>query len=106
MAIQQSAEDPVVVEVDTATGRFSYSRDPIFLTRGETVSWRFDQGPWVVMPFPVSPLDGTLQVHGGGGEEAGAQIRADIPLGKYRYFVAVLVDGRLWADDPEFMIEA
>jgi plastocyanin len=91
--------DTVAIMVDTVTGRVAVSPDPLFIQPGDSVIWFSDDGPWAVHFNPISPL-GVRRLRGARGERNGGLVRADNPPGKYTYFVAVEVNGRIFTADP------
>jgi plastocyanin len=102
----QATKQPKTVEirVDTATGRVIVSPDPIFVEAGDTVVWASASGPWAVHFTGVSPMR-VRRIRAPGGERNGGLIREDIAPGKYTYFVAVEVEGRIYTADPDLIDE-
>ncbi|MGH7544602.1 MAG: hypothetical protein ACREKI_00305 [Gemmatimonadota bacterium] len=100
----------VVIAVDPRTGIFEYgdpatreSRTTVYANPGDVIVWTSEQGPWAVHHGPLTPFR-VLRIAGRPGEWAGAQVRRDATFGKYRYFVAVEINGRIWMDDPDSMV--
>lgn len=100
----------VVITVNAEEGIFDYG-DPatdkaqttVYANPGDVIVWTSRQGPWAVHHGPLTPFR-VLRIGGGSGEWAGAQVRRDATFGKYRYFVAVEINGRIWMDDPDSMV--
>lgn len=108
----------ILIQVDTAANRFSYQveaatglftglvgrpANPIHAWPGARIRWKSDQGAWAVHHGPLTPFR-QLAVFGDREQAVGAQIRPDAMWGKYPYFVAVVIDGRVWTDDPEDVV--
>lgn len=101
----------VTMEFDPKTRRFDYFDEPrarnprvtVYASPGDLILWRSDQGPWAVHHGPLTPFR-VIHIHADSGRWAGAQVRADATFGKYRYFVAVEINGRIWMDDPDDMV--
>lgn len=77
--------------------------DPIRVRRGDTVTWSFADGPWMVHPTPLSPFDRVV-LQGQGGEEVSVTVREDAMLGVYKSIIAVYAEGEVFVADPHFVV--
>lgn len=97
------ATHEVVISVDER-GRFTYSQNPVYVVPGDEIRWISEQGPWAVELAGVSPLM-ARRFNGNPGHAVAARVRPDALYGKYRYFVALEWEGRIWTDDPEIIVD-
>ncbi len=100
---QASTLHEVQISVNTETGEFTYSQDPVNATRGDRIQWSCDQGNWSVHFIDKTPLADQLLR----GQRAGPKqlpIRGDAEDGTYKYFVAVAIGEDVFTDDPEVIV--
>ncbi len=100
---QGSTLHEVQITVNTETGEFTYSQDPVNATRGDRIQWSCDQGNWSVHFIDKTPLADKLLR----GQRAGPKqlpIRGDAEDGTYKYFVAVAIGEDVYTDDPEVIV--
>lgn len=90
-------------EADNPLPEIETDPDPIKLRPGQTVSFRFEGGPWMLQPTPLSPFDRVV-IHGQGGETVTVTVRDNAMTGVYKSIIAVHVDGRVFVTDPHFII--
>lgn len=101
---QLVAVDTVTISVDTRTGIVRAFPNPLYIAPGHCVMWVSTDGPWAVHFSPISPLR-HRRVSGAASDYGGGCARTDIFPGKYSYFVAVEVGGRIYTEDPELIDE-
>ncbi|UCC82213.1 MAG: hypothetical protein JSW46_14650, partial [Gemmatimonadota bacterium] len=75
--------------------------------RNEKIEWECDK-TWAVDFSTKTPFD-QAQIFGDAGKRHGGPVRANAPGGRYKYFVAVLINDngqwRILTDDPEVDVE-
>lgn len=99
----QSELHEVQISVDVATGKFSYSLNPVFARRGDRVQWTSDQGAWSVTFQQVTPFE--LKVtRGAPGGLKQLVVKPDAAYGSYKYTVGLAVGNAVFTDDPEIII--
>jgi len=85
-------------------GEFDYEPHMVRLRRGDTVEWICDDGNYALNFGWNTPL-GKGRYQAPKGEKIMPQRHPNTRHGRYKYFVAVSVDGKLWTDDPDLIIE-
>jgi len=91
----------VVIAVDLESGSFSYSQPVVAARVDDTVVWNFNGGPFAIRFARLSPLTRGYMF---GTGQLSAVVRPNMPLGRYKYLVAVSIHGKTFVDDPEIMI--
>ncbi len=98
----QAQTHKVVISVNTETGVFSYSINPVQAKRGDRIEWNSEQGNWSVH-FETTPFaDKRLR-----GKRAGPKhlvVRPDAAFRSYKYTVGLAVGDDVYIDDPEIII--
>ena len=102
-ADSQSELYKVVITVDTESGDFSYSLDPVRATRGDRVEFVSEQGSWSVNFGNNSPF-AEARFNGRRAAPRQLPIRGDAADGSYKYFVAVAIGEDVYTDDPEVIV--
>ncbi|HBY61678.1 MAG TPA: hypothetical protein DEH78_17795 [Solibacterales bacterium] len=72
--------------------------------RGETVEWVCDDGPFAIQFDGISPMR-SIAFRGPARSPQGSAVREDAQIGTYKYTVALSVDGAIYIEDPQMVIE-
>ena len=84
-------------------GILAVNQPSLRVSRGDSIVWTGDF-PFAVEFSPNSPCD-RLKGSSINGSLA-LKIRSDAGPGRFKYFAAAFVDGRVVTEDPEIIIEA
>jgi len=87
----------------TPEGELDYSHPIVKLGNDDTVEWICDDGNYALnfgwnTPFKKGRYQASK------GEKIEPRRHPHAQHGRYKYFVAVSVDGNLWTDDPDVII--
>ena len=85
-------------------GNITYVNGMILANRRDTIVWQCEnRRPFAIhfgnktpMKTSYQSVDGTLIQD---------TVPEDAPLGAYIYMVAVYIDGKIWTDDPPFIVK-
>ncbi len=98
----QAQTHRVVISVNTQTGEFSYSLDPVFAKRGDRIEWTSEQGNWSVRLETTPFAEKSLRGKRGGPKHL--VVRPDAAFRSYKYTVGLAVGDDVFTDDPEIII--
>ena len=92
-----------IITVDD-DGNFTYVKPMIFANREDTIIWECKNScPFAVHFGKKTPMKSSYQ------SVDGTPIQDTVPLdaqyGAYIYMVAVYKDGKIWTDDPPFIVK-
>lgn len=95
----------VTISVDARHQALTVEPNPQYISPGDHVTWQMvgEEHPWTVHFTPISPLTHRRVMSTGGA--AGAAVRDPLAPGKYSYFVAAFVEGKIYTADPELIDE-
>jgi plastocyanin len=88
-------------------GMFEYEKGLIRIYPGDTVTWVCDtgkKGPFTIHIGWDSPFE-ACSFHSTDGKEITATLPLNARPGYYRYMIAVLIDGKIYTDDPELIVK-
>lgn len=88
-------------------GIFEYEKGLIRINPGDTVTWICDTekgGPFTVHIGWDSPFE-ACSFYSTDGKEITATLPLAARPGYYRYMIAVLVNGKIYTDDPELIVK-
>jgi hypothetical protein len=104
----QVAGREVSVGVTGDTAPFSIIPDPVTTRRGDRILWVHPTADSLIIDLRGDPLglptaDSLLSV--AAGDTASTTIRADAPIGTYKYSVTVRVGAQRDTEDPHIIVE-
>ena len=113
----------VMVFLHSLTGELSVDPDPLRIKPGQEIVWSTPRlidsrgdtvgihsispepdGAFSIQFEPISPLI-YRKYKAEAGDAIETQVRTTILPGSYRYFIAVLLDGKIYTEDPELIDE-
>ncbi len=100
--IQLQHRPPIDVTISVEGDRVIVTPDPVFIERGDAVRFTSADGPFAVHFNPLSPFS-QRRLRGAAGDTLSAVVRTGLFAGKYSYFVAVEVKGKIFTEDPDLI---
>lgn len=86
-------------------GNITYVKPMILANRGDTIVWECTNNkcPFAIHFGNKTPMKSSYQSVD--GTPIQDTVPLDAPYGSYTYMVAVYIDGKIWTDDPPFIVK-
>ncbi len=110
---EETISDPTSRTVHETTivvdqrGEFKYHNGLIRIYPGDTVIWKCqkpERGPFTIHIGWDSPFE-ECSFYSENGDDIEAKLPKNAKPGYYRYMLAVLVNGKIYTDDPELIVK-